>query len=183
VDLFLANGHPDDMVENYSAQVKYKEPLLLFQNRDGRLHNISSAAGPVFGKAFPARGLAAGDFDNDGRVDVLVSNNGEPPVLLRNRAGDGHHWVGLRLQGVTCNRDAIGAKLTWSAGGVTRSRLKTGGGSYLSSHDPREVLGLGRAPKLDWLEIRWPAPSGKVERFTDVPIDRYTTIVEGKRTI
>jgi hypothetical protein len=87
--------------------------------------------------------------------------------------------VGLKLQGVTCTRDAVGARVTWSVGGVPRSRLRTGGGSYLSSHDPREVLGLGRAATLDWVEIKWPLPSGKVERFTNVTVDRYTTIVEG----
>lgn len=75
-------------------------------------------------------------------------------------------------------RDGVGAKITLSAGGVTRSRLKNNGGSYLSTHDPREVLGIGAAPKIDWLEIRWPAPSGKVERLTDVPIDRYITLTE-----
>jgi len=81
---------------------------------------------------------------------------------------------------VNCNRDAIGARITWSAGGVKRSKLKNNGGSYLSSHDPREVLGLGPAAKLDWLEIKWPLPSGKIQRFTDVPVDRYVKIVEGK---
>jgi predicted NUDIX family NTP pyrophosphohydrolase len=70
--------------------------------------------------------------------------------------------------------------ITWSADGVTRSRMKNGGGSYLSSHDPREVLGLGAAPRVDWLEIKWPAPSGRVERFTEVPVDRYLTVVEGR---
>ena len=179
-DLFLANGHPDDMVENYTMQVKYREPLLLFHNEGGRLVNVSGAAGPVFSRAFAARGLAVGDFDNDGYVDVLVSNSGDAPLLLRNRAGSGHHWLGLKLQGVACNRDAIGARITWSAGGVQRSRLKTGGGSYLSSHDPREVLGLGTAARADWVELRWPLPSGAVERFTDLPPDRYVTIVEGK---
>jgi hypothetical protein len=113
-------------------------------------------------------------------VDVLIGNNGEAPVLLRNNAGAGNHWVGLRLQGTRCNRDAVGALITWSAGGVKRSRLKTAGGSYLSSHDPREVLGLGAAGKLDWLEIKWPQPSGAVERMADVPVDRYLTLVEGK---
>jgi len=119
-------------------------------------------------------------MDNDGRIDVLVSNNGDAPVLLRNRAGPGHHWLGLKLQGVGCNRDAIGARITWSAGGVQRSRLKTGGGSYLSSHDPREVLGLGANARVDWVEIQWPQPSGRVERFTDLPVDRYITVVERK---
>jgi hypothetical protein len=176
----LANGHPDDMIEMYSTQVKYKEPLLLFRHEGDRLRNISHEAGPVFEKMFPARGLAVGDYNNDGRMDVLVGNNGMAPLLLKNNAGAGNHWVGLRLQGTTCNRDAIGARITWSVGGVKRSRLKNSGGSYLSSHDPREVIGLGQAAKLDWLEIRWPLPSRRVDRFTDVPADRYVTIIEGK---
>jgi hypothetical protein len=180
VDLFLANGHPDDMVENYSTQVKYREPLLLFHSDGGKLVNVSTGAGPVFSRPFPARGLAVGDIDNDGRVDVIVSNNGDSPLLLRNCAGAGHHWLGLTLQGVDCNRDAIGARISWAAGGVRRSRLKTGGGSYLSSHDPREVLGLGPNARAEWVEIRWPPPSGRVERFTDLPADRYIIIVEGK---
>jgi len=74
----------------------------------------------------------------------------------------------------------VGARLTWLAGGVKRSRLKNSGGSYLSSHDPREVLGIGAARKLDWLEIQWPQPSGRVERITDLPVDRYITITEVK---
>lgn len=182
-DLLLANGHPDDMVEMYSTTVKYKEPLLLFRQEGGRLRNISSEAGPVFSKSFPARGLAVGDYNNDGRMDVLVGNNGQAPLLLRNNSGKENHWVGLKLQGARCNRDAIGARITWSVGGAKRSRLKNNGGSYLSSHDPREVLGLGTATKLDWLEIRWPLPSGMVDRLTDLPVDRYVTIVEGKNEI
>jgi hypothetical protein len=180
VDLFLANGHPDDMVQSYSTQVKYREPLLLFHNEGGKLVNVSTAAGPVFARAFPGRGLAVGDIDNDGRIDVLVSNNGDAPLVLRNRAGAGHHWLGVKLQGVGCNRDAIGARISWTAGGVKRARLKTGGGSYLSSHDPREVLGLGPNARAERVEIRWPLPSGRVEHFTDLPADRYVTIVEGK---
>ena len=178
LDLFLANGHPDDMIDNYSQQVKYKEPLVLFHQEGGQLKNVSATAGAVFQRAFPARGLAIGDFNNDGRVDVLIGNNGGAPVLLRNNAGDGNHWLGIRLRGTKCNRDAIGARITWSAGGVKRTRLKNNGGSYLSSHDPREVLGLGSATKLDWLEIKWPAPSKKVDRLTDLPIDRYITLTE-----
>ncbi|HET9318690.1 MAG TPA: CRTAC1 family protein, partial [Bryobacteraceae bacterium] len=139
---------------------------------------VSAEAGPAFTKMFSARGLALGDYNNDGRLDVLIGNNGASPVLLRNNSGQANHWLGLQLQGTKCNRDAIGARLTWSAGGVKRSRLKNSGGSYLSSHDPRVVLGLGAAAKLDWLEIRWPLPSGKVERFTNLPLDRYIRIVE-----
>jgi hypothetical protein len=179
VDLILANGHPDDTIALRAPEVKYREPLLLFQNDGRRLRNISQQAGPAFEKALSARGLAVGDFDNDGRLDVLIGCNGEAPVLLRNNAAPDHHWVGLKLQGVTCNRDGVGARIAWSAGGVQRSRFRTAGGSYLSSHDPREVLGLGRSATLDWLEIKWPLPSGRIERFASVPVDRYTTIVEG----
>ncbi len=183
VDLLLANGHPDDMIENYSQQVRYKEPMVLFHHDGTKLSNVTSQAGPVFQKMFPARGLAVGDYDNDGRIDVLIGNNGEAPVLLKNRAGSGNHWLGLKLQGTTCNRDAVGATITWSANGATRSRYKSNGGSYLSSHDMREVLGAGTATKIDWVEIKWPPPSGRVERITGPPIDRYVTIVEGKGRI
>ncbi len=180
VDLFLANGHPDDMIESYSQQVRYKEPLVLFHNDGKKLANVTAEAGPAFQRTYPARGLAVGDYDNNGRLDVLIGNNGEAPVLLKNNAGDGNHWIGLKLQGTSCNRDAIGATITWSYGDASRSRYKTSGGSYLSSHDMREVLGLGTATKVNWVEIKWPQPSGRVERLTDLPIDRYVTVVEGK---
>lgn len=182
LDLILANGHPDDMVSHYSPSVSYREPLLLFHNEGGKLRNVSSAGGPAFTRSFSARGLAIGDFNNDGFPDVIIGNNGGAPVLLRNNAaqsvGKGNHWLGVRLQGVKCNRDAVGARITWTAGGVTRSRLKNAGGSYLSSHDPREILGLGTATQVDSLEIHWPAPSGQVQRITDLKADRYITIVE-----
>jgi enediyne biosynthesis protein E4 len=179
VDLLLANGHPDDMVEMYNAQVKYREPLLLFHQEGGKLRNVSQQAGPVFQKPLSARGMAVGDFNNDGRLDVLVGVNGGAPVLLKNQAGAGNGWAGVRLVGKECNRDAVGARITWMAGGVKRSRLKTGGGSYMSYHDSREILGLGKAARLDWVEVHWPAPSRRMERFT-VPVGRYSTIVEGE---
>ena len=131
---------------------------------------------------FPARGLAVGDYNNDGRIDVLIGNNGGAPLLLKNNVS-GNHWLGVKLQGTACNRDAIGATIAWGIGDVRRTRYKSNGGSYLSSHDSREVLGLGGATKVEWLEIKWPLPSGRVERFTDVPIDRYVTIVEGRGKI
>lgn len=179
-DLFIANGHPDDKIEEHSSHVAYKEPLLLFHNNGKTLENVSAQAGPVFGEDHAARGLAAGDFDNDGAVDVLVAVNDGTPLLLKNAAAGGNHWLGVKLVGKKANRDAIGARITWEAGDLKRSRLKVGGGSYLSSHDPREVLGIGTRAKIDRLEIRWPLPSGRVETFTELPIDRYITIVEGE---
>jgi hypothetical protein len=178
LDLILANGHPDDMIDGYSQQVRYREPLLLFHQEKGVLRNVSADGGPAFARSYPARGLAIGDFNNDGRIDVLIGNNGGAPVLLRNQAGRGNHWLGLTLEGVKCNRDAVGARITWSAGGVQRSRLKTNGGSYLSSHDPREVLGIGAAEKIDWVEVRWPGPGKSVEKLTNLPIDRYIMVKE-----
>jgi enediyne biosynthesis protein E4 len=180
LDLMLANGHPDDMIGQYSLQVTYKEPLLLFHQENGELHDVSASAGPAFQKQFSARGMALGDFDNDGAVDVLVANNGGAPLLLRNRAAAGNHWLGLKLEGRECNRDAVGAKVTWSAGGKKHTLLKSSGGSYLASHDPRMVLGLGAAEKVDSIEIHWPKPSTRVEKLADVAADRYITVVEGK---
>jgi len=179
LDLFIANGHPDDKIEEHSSHVFYKEPLLLYHNNGKVLENISTQAGPIFAQDFAARGMAVGDFDNDGAVDVLVAVNGGAPVLLQNQAAKGNHWLGVRLIGKKANPDAIGAKISWQAGDLKRSRLKTGGGSFLSAHDPREVLGIGTRTKIDRLEIRWPQPSARVDVFTDVAIDRYITIVEG----
>jgi hypothetical protein len=180
-DLFLANGHPDDMVETKSARVKYKEPLLMFENTGKGYRNVSAQTGSVFSKSFPARGLAVGDFDNDGDADVLVSNNGEAPLLLRNQGGNRNNWLGLHLVATKSNPAAIGAVITWHSGGIKRSRLKTGGGSYLSSHDPREILGVGPATKIDSIEIRW--PSGKIDKLTNLPLNTYVKVIEGEELI
>jgi hypothetical protein len=179
LDLFLANGFPDDLVEEFSSEVKYREPLLLFHNVAGKFVDVSESSGPVFGKAFSARGMSVGDFNNDGGSDVLVAVNDGAPVLLRNNVGKENHWLGIRLIGTKSNRDAIGARVTYKAGDLTRSRTKVGGGSFMSSHDPRLILGIGKRKMLDWVEVHWPQPGGAVERFTGLPIDRYITIVEG----
>ena len=176
-DLLLVNGHPDDFVEMHNARVKYKEPLLLFVNNGSEFKNVSQASGAVFSRDFSGRGMATGDFDNDGDLDVVVSNNGEAPLLLKNNGGSRHNWVGLRLVATKSNPAAVGAVITWKAGTLKRSRLRTGGGSYLSSHDPREILGIGAATKIDSVEIRW--PSGKVDTLTNLPLNQYVTITEG----
>src|SRR5581483_1752101 len=116
VDLILANGHPDDMIDHYSLQVKYREPPLLFhQEQDGKLRNVSDRGGSAFEKTYAARGLAVGDYNNDGALDVLICMNGGAPLLLRNNAAKGNNWLGVKLEGVACNRDAIGAKIYWTA--------------------------------------------------------------------
>ncbi|HBY58607.1 MAG TPA: CRTAC1 family protein [Solibacterales bacterium] len=177
VDLILANGHPDDMVSLYAANVRYREPMLLFRGDGRTLRDVTAAAGGPFRLEQNARGLAVGDFNNDGALDVLVNNNGEPPLLLENLAGKQNRWVGLQLVGRTANRDAIGARLRWSAGGVVRSRQRNGGGSFLSAHDPREILGCGQAA-LEWVEIAWPAPSKMVQRLESLAMGRYHKVSE-----
>jgi hypothetical protein len=113
-------------------------------------------------------------------VDVLICVNDDSPVLLRNQIGRQNHWLGLRLIGRKSNPDAVGASISYQAGDLKRSRMKVAGGSYLSSHDPRIVLGLGQHERIDMLEIKWPQPSTLVQRFTNLPSDRYITIVEGE---
>ena len=176
-DLFLVNGHPDDMIESRIPRVKHKEPLLMFENTGRIFKDVSASSGTVFSKMFSGRGMAVGDFDNDGDADVLTSNNGEPPLLLRNQGGNKNNWVGLHLVATKSNSAAVGAVITWQAGTVKRTRLKTSGGSYLSSHDPREILGVGAATKVDSIEIRW--PSGKVDRLTNLPLNKYVKVTEG----
>jgi enediyne biosynthesis protein E4 len=180
LDLFLANGNPDDLISSLHGEVTYEEPLMLFHNTGKSFQDVSARSGPVFATPMSSRGLAIGDFDNDGAVDVLISVNNGAPLLLRNNAGRQNHWLGIHLIGKKSNPDAVGAKVTYQAGDLKRSRTKVGGGSYLSSHDPRIVLGLGKHEKIDWLEIKWPLPSGATQRFTEPPVDRYITLVEGE---
>ena len=176
-DLILANGHPDDMVEIQSLKVKYKEPLLLFENDNGTFKNVSAISGEAFSKDWPARGLSVGDYDNDGDLDVLIINNGAAPVLLRNEGGNRNNWVGLNLVATKSNPGAVGAIIKWEAGGKKFQRLKTAGGSYLASHDPREILGIGQATKIDSIEIKW--PSGRVDKLTNPPLRKYMKVTEG----
>jgi hypothetical protein len=180
LDIVIANGHPDLMIHRDHPDLHYYEPMLLFEQHNGAWINASAQAGPAFSQHIAGRGLALGDFDNDGAVDVLVSTNNGVPLLLRNNAGRQNHWLGLRLIGTRSNIDAVGAKVTWQSGDFRRHRSKVGGGSYLSSHDPRMVLGLGLRTTIDWLEVAWPQPGGTVQRFTNLPIDRYIVLEEGK---
>src|SRR6185312_12435766 len=176
-DLIVANGHPNDLIDLNMKGVTYREPLLLFHNDGGRtMSNVSASAGSAYSGLYAARGLAVGDLNNDGYPDAVIGINGGAPLVLYNEARSGNHWIGLNLKAVRSAPGAPGAMIRWSAGGVVRSRMKTAGGSFLSSHDPREILGLGKATRADWIEIRWPAPSKQVDRIIAVPSDRYVVV-------
>lgn len=159
LDLILANGHPDDLIETVQSSLRWKEPLLLLENRQGKFVNLGAAAGEAFTQAFTARGLAVVDLDNDGWPDVVVGNNGDAPVILHNRGGK-NRWIGL--EGVQ-----PGSTVRWPGG----SRFIAAGGSYLSSQDPRVLIGLGPRMKVPWIEVQ--APGGRARRMENLTSGRY----------
>jgi enediyne biosynthesis protein E4 len=173
-DIIMANGHPDDLIESISSSLHYREPLLLFHNNGHGFEDVGGLGGPAFAARYPARGLAVGDLDNDGRPDVVVVNNGGPPVILHNQLRNTNQWLGLNLVG-----PQVGANITWSAAGVVHSVFHRGGGSYLSFSDPRDLLGLGQAAYADWVEIKWPAAVGRTDRFEHVEGGRYYSLRPG----
>ena len=176
-DLLIVNGHVLDNVSYYRPAVQYAEKKMLFRNDQARFRNVSDAQGPFFSKPTVGRGLALGDYDNDGDLDLLVSNNGQPGELVRNDLDAGHHWLAISLEGVTSNRDGIGARIKVAAGGRVQHSQSMGGRSYLSSSDPRIFFGLGSQAKTDLVEIVW--PSGTVDRLDDVDADQFLTVKEG----
>jgi hypothetical protein len=181
LDLLIANGHINRAVETTRMDVKYKEPLLLLRN-DGKglFQDLRERAGDVFQTSYSARGLAIGDWNNDGRADAVFTCLNGPAILLRNNSGQEHFWIGFELQGTTSNRDAVGAKITVESGGRKLVRWITGGSSYLSSHDKRVLVGLGSSSAELRIrsEIRW--PNGEVQKLTGLQTNQYHHIIEPK---
>jgi hypothetical protein len=177
-DLFVANGHVLDNIQRYHARTRYAEPKLMFRNTGrGRFENVSNGLGPDLQTPRVSRGVAAGDFDNDGDVDLLVSNNGQAPQLLRNDGGNANQWLQILLVGVASNRDGVGARVKVSAGGLVLHDQKKGGMSYQSAQDPRLHFGLGRHAQADVVEIRW--PSGTLTRLEQVKTGQTIAVKEG----
>src|ERR1019366_737420 len=143
LDIIAVNGHPDDSVDLLHRGVTYKEPIVLLRNIAGtKLQNVSGSEGPAFSRDYAARGLAVGDLNNDGYPDIVFTVVGGPPCILMNNATAANNWLGLQLKAKKSNPAATGAIIRWSRGGKTFSRVKNAGGGFLSSSDPREILGV-----------------------------------------
>jgi enediyne biosynthesis protein E4 len=179
LDLFVANGHVYPQMDSVKGSAAYAEPMLLHRNlHNGTFEEVSRAAGIADMPLKSRRGAAFGDIANDGNVDIVVLNVGDPPSLLINTNRSDNHRVLFRLIGTKSNRAAIGARVTIQAGGMRQFDEVRGGGSYLSQNDLRLHFGLGSAAKIDSVEVRW--PTGKTENFKDVGADKIYTIVEGQ---
>ncbi len=178
-DALLTNGHVDDLVETRSDALKYKQPTLLFGNRGGGVfQEVSRSVGTGLAPKIVGRGAAEGDFNNDGRTDLLLVPNIGSPYLLRNDGPADNHWVALKLVGVTSNRNGGGARVRLMAGGVGYSAQVKGGGSYCSHSDRRIHFGLGSASKIDSIEVKW--PSGGLDSFNTLSVNREYLITEGQ---
>ena len=178
VDLFVANGHILDNIHLFHQDVTYAEPNLMFRNLgNGRFENVSTRLGSAISEPRVSRGAAIGDYDNDGDLDILISNNGQAPQLLRNEDGNQNHWLVIYLEGSKSNRDGIGARLKVIAGELSQVSEAKGGMSYQAAHDPRIHFGLGPYAKADSVEITW--PSGVVDKLQNIPANQIVTIKEG----
>jgi hypothetical protein len=179
LDLFVVCGHVYPQMDNANGSAAYAQPMLLHRNlRNGTFEEVSNVAGLADMPLKSRRGAAFGDIANNGNIDIVVLNVGEPPLLLLNTNKIANHRVLFRLVGTKSNRAAIGARVTIHAGGMTQFDEVRGGGSYLSQNDLRLHFGLGSANKIDLVEVRW--PSGKTESFKDVAADKIYAITEGQ---
>ena len=178
-DLLVVNGHVYPEVDSAKLGTTFKEPRFLYWNQgNGKFKDLSKASGPGLSEPFSGRGLAIADLWNDGRLEAVVNNLSDRPMLLVNEAKNSNHWLGVKLVGTTSNRSAIGARVVLR--GSKRSWVDEvrSGSSYNSSNDLRLHFGLGGETKVGSVEVRW--PNGERETFGVDGVDRMVELVEGK---
>jgi hypothetical protein len=173
VDLLVVNGHVYPQLPNY------RQPRLFHRNnRDGTFTEISAQFGSIFTELHASRGVAFGDIDNDGDIDILIADLDGPPQLLRNDNGNANNSILIKTVGTKSNRDGIGARVKVVAGDLSQVDEVRSGDSYLSQSDMRLHFGLEKRTKVDSIEVRW--PSGVVDKITGVGVNRIITIKEGQ---
>jgi hypothetical protein len=178
-DALITNGHVDDIIEKSSPGQRYLQPTQIFLNRhDGSFADLTGKAGPGLTQPLAGRGIAWGDFDNDGKPDLLLIPNIGPPRLLHNETQTANHWVTLSFTGTRSNRDGYGAFVRLTSGGLTQTDTVRSGSSYCSQSDRRLHFGLGSTAGTVTVEVRW--PSGLKETWHNLPADKTSHLTEGK---
>ena len=178
-DLVVANGHIDDSVRNLRAGSAYAQVPHLFHNQgDGTFRDAARDSGDAFAQPMVGRGLAVGDFDADGDLDLLVTSNNGPCKLFRNDLANGHRSIRFRLVGTRSNRDGIGAVVRIFHGSTSQSRIVHSGGSYLSHSDLAVTFGVATRDRIDRLVIAW--PSGRLEEFPNLATGHTYVCTEGR---
>ena len=178
LDIYVTNGHVLDNVELFKDNITYAQPDQLFGNNgQGFFTDVSEKLGRDFQIAKVGRGAAFGDYDNDGDIDVLISNNNQTANLFRNDSGNHNNWLKIKTVGTKSNRDGIGARVKVVSGSLVQIEEVRSAGSYLSANDLRLTFGLEKLNKIDSVEIRW--PSGLTESYRDLPVNQLLILKEG----
>lgn len=178
-DILAVNGHVYPQMENASVGTTYRQRMLLFHNEhDGKFSEVAAESGAALMTPRASRGVAFGDLDNDGYIDVVVNNLDGKPTILMNDGASHNNWITIKLVGSGKNRDAIGARVKVVSGDLVQWDEVHAGSSYLSSNDPRLHYGLAKNTKVGLIEIHW--PDGKLETVVNVPANNFLTIEEGK---
>jgi hypothetical protein len=181
LDLFVANGHVYPQVGRTGLQTTYRQRPLLYRNRrDGTFTECAAEHGPAMTAPGVGRGTAFGDLDNDGDLDIVVSDLDGAPTILRNDGGNRNNFLVIDVAGTNSNRSALGARVKVTSGGFVQTEERRSGGSYLSQNDTRLHFGLEKRGRVDTVQVRW--PSGGTQVFADLPVNAFVRLTEGDPT-